>query len=341
MFVGAAVVWAVPLEAQHERFRAGTIPILNVPQTQVLRDRLASGSQADWSWVLNDYLGVIHDSSLANLMVYLPDTGTIRQSLIWKGSHRTWLPGRQHLWVIVFAEEVALPGAEEGHGDLSITLTSLDYQKDRFLVALLKGLAGGLMSGATPEPHTSVEEETVLQVGLEPVSSGDVNRPLYMGIRRFDLAENTSNRISIRPASNEPFPADRSAHYNFGNASGSAFGVSLAGGFTFGAASDEFFGTQPVGRTADIRMSFYLFGHLYFRRPRLPWSGWSVSLAGGTNVLRGGILDDVVAGLSFGGIVGDVGIITGVNLLEFRELEDAVVKTNRKARLFVGVDFAL
>ena len=338
---GIVLVWTVPLHAQDDRFKTGTIRLLNESETQLMRDRLERDVLNDWDWVLRTYLGVIYDSSQAHLLVYVPESGSAKQKLIWKGSHRSWLTGKLHLWLIVLAEEASLPTAGEGREDISVTLTSLDYQKDRFLVALLKGLAGGLLSGATPEQQTQVEQETTEQLRLESLSADGVRKPLYMAIRRFDLAENTSNRVSIRPASGSSFPADRSLQYNFGNASGSAFGVSLAGGITFNAASDEFMGTTPVGRTADLRMSLYLFGHLYFRRPRLPWSRWSVSLVGGTNVIRGGLLDDVVAGLSFGGIVGDLGIITGVNLMEYSRLEDGIVNTSRKARLFAAVDFVL
>jgi hypothetical protein len=232
--------------------------------------------------------------------------------------------------------------------DLRVSITSIEHQRDRFLVALVKSVATAVIGGVT-DPESATGQDTIVDLVLKPINSPGLNT-LYIAVKRFDLAENTINRISIRPATGPALGKDRSVHFNFGNASASRFAVSLAGGATFNAHKSSFNDSGMVtGRTSVVRTSLYLFGHAYLIPPRLPWIKQSLGLALGTNILRGGLLDDIVVGLSYGRLIGDIGLIVGMNWMEDQRsapimdgTENATpIESYRKPRFFLGLDFAM
>lgn len=234
---------------------------------------------------------------------------------------------------------------EATDAQLLVTLRSLDYQPDRFLIALVKSVAATLGAGIE-QPTASAAHDTTLAVSLTPLGDPSQCHQLWLAMLRLPLVENTTNRVSVRPAAGRShFPMDRSIHQNFGNFSHSRFGVSIGAGLTLDASRVDFKDTTAVAIGPETDVSLYLFGHFYLHSPRLPWQPTSFALVGGTNLFGGGLLDDIVAGISFGRVIGDLGFIVGLNLLEEEKREMREVPTTiskkRKVRAFFGVDFAL
>lgn len=348
-------VSAGPVSAQ--RFPHGTLPILTQAEAATLRDNLANASDdAQWDAVLAQYFGTLYDSSLVDLVVYIPSGDSVRQALIYDGQVETRLDGAKFVYALIFTDVAPrrIQGAAMTAGttaaadhDVVVSLAALDYQKDRFLAALVKGIAGKL--GASLETKAPQASDSSVSLRFEPVTGNASSSPLFVAMTRFPLAERTTNRISLRPAAGRSnFPRDRSIYYNFGNASGSRFGVSLAGGITIAARREtvEDVGdtTQTVKQGAYLRTAIYLLGHIHIDRADLPWDQFSFSVTGGTNLSNGDLLDDLVGGLTFGR-VGDMGFMVGGNLFQTEKLERSggtqTIKRTWKLRPFFAIDFAL
>lgn len=233
---------------------------------------------------------------------------------------------------------------------------SLEHQlspAEAVIAAVGTAISGlGLTS---PKPPGSLSDSTyairMRRIGGEP------KKPLYFGMQKIPMHENTINRVSIGSAGLEDLsvpPADTSrvitkkAYATFGNYSGSWIAISLGAGATLNAKSDS--------TTYSTQYDPYLFGHLYIKRPKLPqsdsthWRGdGSLSLVVGTRV--GGdthFLDDPVLGVGVGHIIGSIGLVAGC---VFRSEETAIKdkktgkttgkEINRNARLLLAASITL
>jgi hypothetical protein len=376
-------------------FKTGTTPAFDAAGIRHLhgllgRDTIVDGDTVpNWNPVLEKYFGSMFDSSLSDFVVFIRKDSTTRQGLILDGKLQHELPGKRHLWLLVFSEspfhrpprvttdstmrvtiesrkdttggqsDTALIKADTAHtittttttteaggAGIEVTLTSLEYKKDRVLVSLVKSLIGG----RTPSDPAATRDTTVglhlRLLGKTTDTTGDT-LALYVAMHRFSLSENTRNRISFRRvAPSVEFFGDsaRGIHYSFGNHSGSPFGVSLGAAVTTWAATREYKDTALVSRGADLRQALYLFGQFYpFHglQPRLPWRSFpSLGLALGTNILPGGLLDDLVLGISFGRWK-DLGLVVGLNCVKSQRLDGSVPKSTRDCGFLLGGDFAL
>lgn len=340
-------------EARQDEFAAGSLALLTEDTVGYLRDSLADGEVANWPVALKTYFfRGLYDRSLPDIVLFIPDQDSARIALLHEGEVKTWLRGQQKVWVLVFAE--GLPDTWQPSGStrtdsafVNISLTTLEFSPDPFLIALVRSLSGGLLTG--PQSGSGAESgDTSVSVMFRPINVVTADRHLYVAMQGFDLAPNTRNRLSVWPSSTTPFPRAVSVHQSFGNASGSRFGLSFAGGFTFNANQPSFSDTTITSEGDEVRVSLYVLGHLHLLRPRLPWRRPAIGLFGGTNLIRGGVLHDLVGGLSFQRLLGDLGLVAGYNLLEYERLVapndmtlNRRVGTSRRVRFFLGVDFAL
>jgi hypothetical protein len=217
---------------------------------------------------------------------------------------------------------------------------TLQHSDDPALTALLKSLVGAFM-GSAVAPEVAAPPDSSITLRLEIAGRGSAG-PLYAAMGRLKLGVDSRTRLTVIPLHDFVLPVDRSVHYQFQNASGSRYGVSLAGGTTLGAGRPILKDATRVGTEGDVRTALYLFGHFYLNKPHLPGDSFSIGLAAGTNIVQGSLLDDLVFGLSLGRWNG-LGLLGGINLMEWSTLkgDPAQVDHYRKSRAFIGLDFRL
>jgi len=328
--------------AARRQFPAGTLGRLVPARIDSLR-RLLAGPENTWGAVRRFYFGDTYLATLPDLIVYIDTKDSVRQALIQHGQlvHPAVLRGEKFIYVLVFAENPLVVVAPDSVKvpTLRIRRTSLDYRTDPFLVAVLKGFGSKLFGGA-PEPRSAAVADSSVEVPLARVGVGsDATRPaLHVMMARLPLADDTWNRVHVAGARGREIPGGKSVVTNFGNAGRSRFGMSLGLGATYDARTMALKDTALGPSGEHIRVSLYLYSHLYLARPSLPWSGKSVALMAGTNLARGEALNDLVAGLSFGRLIGDLGVVVGVNALSSKRGDGS---DTREIRPFVGLDFHL
>lgn len=331
-------------QAAEQRFGGGTLPLRTAAEVRTLRTLL---EQKNWGGVVREFFGELYDPSLADLVVYIPASGSVTSGLVHDGKKRGYVTGQKYIWIVAFSDQDLVSAEGDAYNDstdVRISLEALDYRRDPVLSALVKAI-GTFFSGAVPSSQAQVARDSALDLRFTSIARQGASEQLYVLLGRLPVAENTTNRLSVFAGPGKRLPADHSAHFHFGNVSASLFGASLAGGLTLDAARPEFSDTTRVAREGDVRPSLYLFGHFYLmKRPHLPWDSRSLGVAIGTNVIRGGILDDIVVALSVGRWHG-IGLLAGVNWLVWDKLDRTgartIVKTGRRFRAFVGADFAL
>ena len=323
------------------RFPSGFLGAFTGAEVDCLR-RLLALPESRWGLVRAFYFGTTYLPNLPDVLVYIASPDSIRQTLIRRGNtvQSRVLRGEKYVYILLFSDlplDRVTKDSANAPDSIRITRTSIDYQRDPFLVTVFKGF-GSKLFGVTVEPRSVAVSDTTVTVSLDSLGTGEtIKRPLYVAFVRLRLADETWNRVHIAGARGRRIQGSTIVT-NFGNAGRSRFGVSIGGGFTYRARMRALKDTSLVPTGEYIRFSLYLFSHLYIVRPSLPWRGRSVGLTAGTNLVRGEPLNDLVAGISFSRLIGDMGMIIGVNALPTK-LQDG--SDTRRPRAFVAIDFHL
>lgn len=324
------------------RFPSGTLGGLGGAEIDCLR-RLLALPEAQWGVARAFYFGSTYLPNLPDVMVYIASPDSIRQSLIRRGDpvQSRVLRSEKYVYVLLFSELPLVRDTKDSAAapdSLRITRTSIDYQRDPFLLTMFKGF-GAKLFGVTVDQRAAAVSDTTVFISLDSIGTGTTSRrPLYIAFARLRLADETWNRVHIAGARGRRIQGGTTIVSNFGNAASSRFGVSLAGGFTYRARMRALRDTTLVPTGEYIRFTLYVFSHLYLVRPSLPWRGRSVALTAGTNLVRGEPLNDLVAGVAFGRLIGDMGLIVGANALPTK-LRDG--SDTRRLRAFFAFDFHL
>jgi hypothetical protein len=169
---------------------------------------------------------------------------------------------------------------------------------------------------------------------------------LFFGMQKLPLAENTINRIHVKPLKN------KEALATFGNYSESFLAASIGIGFSWRESGDSL-NTRIVDNKAEGEP--FIFSHIYVVRPQLP--GWfsnedaiwyrkalsairvkSLSLAAGAKITTDHFLDDIFIAMGFGHLVGSGGLIAGVN---FTTLKRSGTREFYKGEPLIGFCYLL
>jgi len=292
----------------------GHLRRLDEDGTLCLKDKLADlqkcsnlkqtcSAANDIQWLL---FGEVWRHDLADVVIYLANPGRGVQMtqpiLTWKGRATPYLFGREHIFVLVFAERKR---------DMVASLLTRFQQPGNPFSGLLQ-----LISLSAPE--TKSDPEKPVEAAIEWTSlNADPAPKMYLGWARLPVKRDSLNHLTVSfkdgPGAGDQFTAV-SVHFTNADGSRAGFGVGLAAtlntegtGFNEGAETTHFGG--------------YALGKLYLIRPRLKIdpgrlftrSRPSLALTVGTNVVGGDTFDEFVVGLSLSHLFGKAGLFVGAN----------------------------
>jgi len=260
---------------------------------------------------------------------------------------------------LTYAGDEAKPVPAPQGAELHVNRTTLQYTRDAGLIALLKGLTAGAV-GPAPDP-TAVPDSSVQPVRLEDVIKAPLpgNRTgFYFGYRRLQLPLNALVRFTLRPNRDvkADFPNTTTISRTIENASRNRFGASLGTGLTLDAP-DSTFAIVDSGRSVAVSSSssvkprLWVMAHFAIIRPLLPIRPQDLSVLVGTNLSTDDLFRDLLLGLAARRLIGDVGVVGGLNFIQRRSATPALgtngtivglpSRDYRRAKWFVGIDFAL
>lgn len=252
--------------------------------------------------------GTVWRRDLPDVVIHLKSRGgqglaASQPILMWNGRTTPYLFGREHIFVVVFADRKR---------DMVASLLTRYQQPGNPFSGLLK-----LINLTPPEPKSDPEgpvEEPLVWTTLNSDSAGP---RLYLGWARLSVKRDSVNHLTVSfkegPVVGDQF-SSLSIHFTNTDASQAAFGVSLAATLnTEGTGFDD--GTEST------HLGGYALGRLYFLRPRLKVdpgkvfkrSRPSFAIAVGTNVAGGDSFDEFVAGISISHLFGKAGLFLGAN----------------------------
>lgn len=246
------------------------------------------------------------------------------------------------------------------HGEIEITISTLDHMLGReefILSSVIRGIAALFsLTGIAGEAKTAeVKEEEVdsLSLKLIPDAEKKGKHKLYFGMAKFKLKENTINRIGIKLPSDTSDSEEQgnhplSAYATFGNYSSSLLASSIGLAWTF---------WEPDSTHHKNKVDPFLFAHIYFGkygRPQLPrryylnnskcsrikrfFDNCSYSLVIGTKITGKNFFDDIFIGIGAGHIIGQGGIVAGVNFVSFLNKSG---DKDRKGNIMVAITYNL
>jgi hypothetical protein len=109
---------------------------------------------------------------------------------------------------------------------------------------------------------------------------------------------------------------------NIGNARRATWEFGVAAGLSFGerteVLSDE--GSGVAGTRPGLQPNLYLTGYVNLVRPRTQHRH-SLGPVVGVNLARGGLFDELIAGVALGHVVEDVGLVVGGSWTNVKHLE--------------------
>ena len=188
------------------------------------------------------------------------------------------------------------------------------------LLQLVSKSAGGL-----PQTPNALRDSTAY-IELRPHHDAN-GATIFSGYAKFDLAQNTYNRIDVSPPQDLKF---RSVQTHFGNYDNSTVSASIGVGVSiFAPRNNQFYPSHPDSGSVKL----YLFGNIFVIPPKLPSKAVSLAFTLGTNILAN-IFDELIVGFRFGPGVVPIGIIVGA---DWKQWTDHI----RRVGYFLGIDYSL
>lgn len=323
--------------------------------------------------VLKRIFGTTYRQNLPDFIVYLDDkeSGTQKERsyridestplLMWQGENTPHLLGARAIYVVVLAHHKL---------NVSATLTS-DYQYEP---NPLLGLLGAFKGPDNKQPSDKTSETSNGKFIWHPLNGDERTADSdtlvrWMAVARIVVPDNSINRVTVaygpapdagdtgssdnKPGSNSK-PDQKTANKqpddtkeekysgnflaatgHFSNSPDSNTAVSFALGTTFNSKN-----TSIASGGSNVNLDGFAFAKFYIRPPYLyaiPSSTRyrpSIGIVLGTNV-NGTIFNNIVLGVSYGHIIGNVGFIAGVN-----SIAGITNSTQgRKNRAFFGLEY--
>jgi hypothetical protein len=295
-------------------------------------------------------------SSLPDFIVYLeqkpkgmfvgdaPPTGV----LIWRGNNTPHLYGARDLYALVFSEQKACLEAS----------VAMDFKSEP---NPFSGLFAAIGSKAD-DPKAPASDRKAAPLRWYPLSGDSQRSELWIGVAQLAIEVNSVDRLNIQfaqpkaPSKDAPPDectagnagnADYKANYLaanafFSNSPDSRVGISFALGMTTNPKST----TVSTGDGANQYFNGYAFAKLYIRQPQLRAAPEveteslsarrvSYALVLGTNVTKTSF-SEIVVGVSAGHILGNMGVILGLNSLAGAPASD----NGRKWRPYLGLEYS-
>src|SRR5258706_247793 len=283
-----------------------------------------------------------------------PPTGV----LIWRGNNTPHLYGARDLYALVFSEQKACLEAS----------VAMDFKSEP---NPFSGLFAALGSKLV-DPKAPASDRKAAPLRWHSLSGDSQHSELWIGVAQLAIEVNSVDRLNIQfaapksPSKDAPpdectvdsadkaDKADRAdspgntkytanylaANAFFSNSPDSRVGISFALGMTTNPKST----TVTTGDGANQYFNGYAFAKLYIRQPQLParpevetesLSARRVSyaLVLGTNVTKTSF-SEIVVGVSAGHILGNMGVILGLNSLAGAQASS----DGRKWRPYLGLE---
>jgi hypothetical protein len=245
--------------------------------------------------------------------------------------------------------------------DLRFSRRLIAYHRDPVVSLLIKGLTK--LVGVDPGSDPAASDSTRL-VELQEVSADTTGDRMYAGFGRFGLIENTQVELSLAPVRCKAFPAARRAdapadslgridfiYADFVNAKRRMFDLAVLTGVTWGGRIPTYNSNlQITSETPRLAANAYLtvvynmfdLGFLDGHFAQNPfWQRRPLGLFAGTNVARGSLADELVAGGVVGNLLGNAGIAVGCSWVNAPHVEDGHTVGRMQRRLLFGFDLRL
>lgn len=289
--------------------------------------------------------------SLADFITYFKQSsgafvGKPKGVLMWQRMNTPHLYGARDIYALVFSEEkICL--------DASI---AVDFKSEpNPFTGIFAALGGKADDAKAAAPTRTVTGFTWLPLSGNPAAPG-----MWLGIARMSIDTNSADRLNIEykqrtqpagkdvpeecaaaPAGTSAKPSYTgeflSANAFFSNSPDSRIGISVALGLTLNPKNTS----VATGDGANQYFNGYAFAKYYVRRPQLragpnaEGRDTSLGLVIGTNITKS-TFSEIVYGVSIGHLVGNMGLIVGVNSLQ--GAKDS--HSGRKSRAFLGLEYS-
>jgi hypothetical protein len=345
-----------PKEPPRRTVSAFPLTRLRADAVQALKAALLKDCFTD---ALVTYFGEGYSGAFPDWIIYVPSVGSIHQGLVHNGESTAELKEQSHIWVLVFTDAPLVNTGKVPDGityldttDLRLARRTIVYRRDPTFTMLIKGLAKTVGLDALPEAGPS---DTTRILSLHRISV-DPYPALYATVGRVSIAENTEFELSISPVPLKSFDSDtdlRSAYLTVANARRHAFDLALIAGASYGppirtfgddgtikSTSTEWLPNAYLSAVANLVWIPAIWSGrrlpAFMRRPA--WQQTSLGLFAGTNVLRGSIGDEFIAGGVIGNVLSSAGISIGSAWIDSPETAEGHIVHRRKARAFYGID---
>jgi len=338
IFAGLLLATGSAAERSYPR---GETPWVDDERVTALLEVL-NGPSKDWNRLLELHLGGAYNEALAGVVIHIDRNQQVDSELFYDGRIVKELWGQQRLWVLIYAETDITP---ESADDVRLGMKSMlregesppaFFARCEPVIARetrTERLLGSMIRATTKvffgEPIESKREDeqsgfTVNPVYLRPHGDAPPYR-LYFAWSAFDLVPDSVNRVVVQAVAPAEF---YEIHLTFGNFAKSRVGLGVAVGYTPELPDKDSF-------------DLFLMGHLYLQRARKPVSSRASGLVFGTNLTRGDIFTDIVAGVrvAFPDPLGGSGLVVGANFF----LKDPAegIESKRTVGFLTALDYRI
>ena len=239
--------------------------------------------------------------------------------------------------------------------DLRFARRTVIYQQDPMLAVLIKGI--GKVVGFEAASTTPKLDDSVAVMDLRQMSA-DPKEPIWIGLARFSLVQNTETELSLRlviPKQLVPLNSDVDSppqleriYTNVANAKRRTFEIGVLGGLAYGPPLQTINANLEVTATsARYALGGYatlFWNPMWWPRPvvgKRQWQRPSIGPFVGTNVLNATFGDQLIAGISIGHLLSDAGLAVGAAWLPSQQISGGKVVNHRARRALVGIDIRL
>jgi hypothetical protein len=277
--------------------------------------------RCDFDAALTLYYGSARAKGYLDLVVYIDSTGHAFSELL---DGRDSVPGttrgKEYLWILVFSESQPMrlkkddtTGQPSVLAGFRFARRTVETRQNPALITILGALgkiAGGLGPPNTP---TAKPDSVIVDIPdlLGPDDHGSGVAPMYITTGRLGLDQDALASVSVSLDTGATLvggsnpSAFHSVSAQFLNAAPSLVEVAIGVGGalfrdsvpTFGAATAQ----SPATRTAynrPLSPAFFLVTTFNILKPYFPEHRTAVGVSVATNLYPGGLLDDIVLGLT-------------------------------------------
>jgi hypothetical protein len=290
-----------------------------LPRTAVDSLRTALGDNC-FEHALRIYFRSFRSDRLVDWVVYIDSTGGVHQAVTRGWRTRREFRAEKYVWVLVFSDSSL--GEDRKDGRLQFARRSISYQPPPTLTAIVRAVAGKFFSGDGPAGRP-VPPDTSKPIELRQVAEHPDSGQMWVALDRYDLVEDTQVELSLHPDSGTKMPGTlRSVYTNIGNAPRATWEFGVAAGFSFGERTEVLKGdgSGVAGTEPGLQPNLYVTGYVNLVRPRTQHRH-SLGPVVGVNLVRGGLFDELIAGLALGHALDDVGLIVGGSWNNVKHLE--------------------